>query len=320
MPLLSSPLCLAFSSHPASPRTSQIIEETAPKFGLAALFQEKPFQGVNGSGKHNNWSLSTLEGAQLLNPAQLLAKTGNTEIFPVVMAAIVFAVDTYGDLMRAAICPPGNDFRLGAMEAPPAVISTYLGEDMTDYLKRFMEGSVEPYEPKTRMLNFGVDTIAPIEIPAEDRNRTSPFPYGGARFEFRAVGSSQNVSPLNTVLASITAEGFRVISDRVEGGEAPLEVARDLLKRHFRVIFNGNGYDKAWPAEADRLGLCRIDSGVEAIQRLAAEKNVEVFGRHGVFSPEECEARRDVLLKHYAGTVETEARAEALSAVLRIVL
>jgi len=157
------------------------------------------------------------------------------------MAALVSAMDKHGDLMRMSIASPGNDFRLGAMEAPPAVISTYLGDDMTQYLERFMAGGQEVYAPKTRELSFGVDAIRPIEIPAEDRNRTSPFPYGGARFEFRAVGSSQNVSLVNTVLATLTADGFKTISHRVEKGENALAVARELLKKHFRVVFNGNG-------------------------------------------------------------------------------
>ena len=286
----------------------QIIEETAAKYGLAALLQEKPFQGVNGSGKHNNWSISTAEGVQLLNPAQLFAKTGSKDIFPVVMAALVSGLDKHGDLMRMAISSPGNDFRLGAMEAPPAVISTYLGDDMTSYLERFVAGASEAYVPKSKALAFGVDAIRPIEIPAEDRNRTSPFPYGGARFEFRAVGSSQNVSLVNTVLATITADGFKTISDRVEKGENALAVARELLKTHFRVVFNGNGYDKSWPAEADKRGIWRIDSGVEATLRFTADKNKALFGAHGVFTAEECEARQEVLLKHYIGTVEVEAQ------------
>jgi glutamine synthetase len=286
----------------------QIIEETAAKYGLAALLQEKPFQGVNGSGKHNNWSISTAEGVQLLNPAQLFAKTGSKDIFPVVMAALVSGLDKHGDLMRMAISSPGNDFRLGAMEAPPAVISTYLGDDMTAYLERFIGGASEAYVPKSKPLSFGVDAIRPIDIPAEDRNRTSPFPYGGARFEFRAVGSSQNVSLVNTVLATITADAFKTISDRVEKGENALAVARELLQTHFRVVFNGNGYDKSWPSEADKRGIWRIDSGVEATLRFTADKNKALFAGFGVFTAEECEARQEVLLKHYIGTVEVEAQ------------
>ena len=252
-------------------------------------------------------SFSTAEGAQLLNPAQFYAKTGNADVFPVVMAALVSGLDKHGDLLRMAVASPGNDFRLGAMEAPPAVISTYLGEDMTSYLERFIGGATEVYKPKTRELSFGVDAIRPIEIPAEDRNRTSPFPYGGARFEFRAVGSSQNVSLVNTVLATITADGFKTISDRVEKGEKALDVARDLLKKHFRVVFNGNGYDKSWPEEADKRGIWQIKSGVEAIKRFTDPKNVKLFGSLNVFNTEECEARQEVLLGHYSGTVETEA-------------
>ena len=152
----------------------QICEEVAAKHGLAALLQEKPFAGVNGSGKHNNWSISTLCGAQLLNPGDLTARSGNPELFPVVMSAIVAAVDEYGDLMRLAIASPGNDFRLGAMEAPPSVISTYLGKQMTAYLKDFMEGKVYEYKPATTPIDLGVDILPTVNAPAEDRNRLRP--------------------------------------------------------------------------------------------------------------------------------------------------
>ena len=161
--------------------------------------------------------------------------------------------------------------------------------------------------PRRASCPFGVANIRPIEIPAEDRNRTSPFPYGGARFEFRAVGSSQNVSLVNTVLATITADGFKTISDRVEKGEKALDVARELLKTHFRVVFNGNGYDKSWPAEADKRGIWQIKSGVEAIKRFTQPKDVALFGTHNVFTEAECAARQEVLLNHYIGTVECEA-------------
>lgn len=283
----------------------QIIEETATKHGLAALLQEKPFAGINGSGKHNNWSISTKEGTQLLNPGDL--NSLSPDLFPVVMAALVYGIDTHGDLMRLAIASPGNDFRLGAMEAPPAVISTFLGYDMTSYLTTFMEGGSASYTPNTKIVDFGVDAINPISVPAEDRNRTSPFPYGGSRFEFRAVGSSQNVSLVNTCLNTLTAEGFKVIADRIEGGEKPLDIARDLLKKHFRCVFNGNGYDPAWPTEAVEKGIWRIDSGVQAIGEMSSEKNVALFSSMGVFTAEECAARQAVLLEHYTGTVEMEA-------------
>ena len=224
------------------------------------------------------------------------------------MAAIVSAIDKHGDLMRLAIASHGNDFRLGAMEAPPAVISTYLGDDMTSYLMAFVEsGKADAYAPSKKKLAFGADSISDIEVPAEDRNRTSPFPYGGARFEFRAAGSSQNVSLINTVLNTITAEAFAIVADRIEAGETPAAVAQDLLKVHLKVIFNGNGYDTEWPENAVEKGVWRIDSGVEAIKKFTDSKNTELFEKMGVLTPRECEARRAILLEHYIGTVEMEA-------------
>jgi glutamine synthetase len=245
----------------------QIIDEVATQFGLAALLNEKPFQGVNGSGKHNNWSLFTDDGTNLFNVAQLEKKTGNAEIFPIIMAAIVKAIDQNGDLMRLSISTPGNDFRLGACEAPPSIISTYLGNDVTEFMEAFKNGDKKAYNPKTTSLNMGASALAPIEIPAEDRNRTSPFPFGGHRFEFRAVGSSQNVSLVNTVLATICAKAFKEFADAIEKGAAPRAVAEDALKKHWRVIFNGNGYEKENQDMLTKNGLWRIDSNVDAICR-----------------------------------------------------
>jgi len=262
----------------------QILEENAAKNGLACLLQEKPFSGINGSGKHNNWSISTRDGTQLLVPGSVNEDSGNSDIFPVVMAGIVSAVDKHGDMMRMAIASPGNDFRLGAMEAPPAVMSTYLGESMTEYLMDFMNGKDAAYNPQKKPVNFGADVIGELSVPAEDRNRTSPFPYGGGRFEFRAVGSTQNVSMVNTVLNSITAEAFQIIGDRIEAGEEPAAIARDLLQKHSKVIFNGNGYDPAWPDDAVKKGIWRIDSGVDAINEFTSDKNIELFGNVGVFT------------------------------------
>ena len=286
----------------------QIIEETAACFGLAALMQEKPFAGINGSGKHNNWSFSTNEGLQLLNPKMIMEKTGNKDLFAIVMAAVVRGVDVYGDLLRMSIASPGNDFRLGAMEAPPAVMSTYLGPALTDFLTKYAAGeATEGYVPAKAELPFGVRSIKPMAIPAEDRNRTSPFPYGGNRFEFRAAGSSQNVSMINTVLNALTAEGMKVIADRVSAGEKPKAVAQDLLNKHMKCVFNGNGYDPAWPDKAKEQGVWRIDRGVDAICEMTSEKNVAFFSGLGVFTAEECEARKSVMLEHYTGLVEMEA-------------
>lgn len=290
----------------------QIMDDVARKHGLAAVLIEKPFDGINGSGKHNNWSISTLEGAQLYNPMDLTKKTGKKELFPVVMAATVSAIDKFGDLMRMAIASPGNDFRLGAMEAPPAVMSTYLGKQMTDYLGNFMNSAagkeVEEYVPQSTTINLGVDDLPSIRAPAEDRNRTSPFPYGGYRFEFRAVGSSQNVSLVNTVLNAMMANQFKEISDRMDAGEDMLAIAKDLLKAHSKCIYNGNGYDPEWPDKATKMGVTRIDSGVEAIKRLTDEKNVKLFTECGIFSAEEVTARQSILLELYTGVVEMEAQ------------
>jgi glutamine synthetase len=286
----------------------QILEEAAAKNGLACLMQEKPFQGINGSGKHNNWSISTSDGTQLLVPKSINEASGNDTIFPVVMAALVSAVDKHGDMMRMAIASPGNDFRLGAMEAPPAVMSTYLGDSMTQYLDDFMNGKAAAYNPTKKPIDFGADAIGELMVPTEDRNRTSPFPYGGGRFEFRAVGSTQNTSMVNTVLNSMTAEAFKTVADRIEAGEDAVDVARALLKEHSKVIFNGNGYEPTWPDEAVKKGIWRIDSGVDAICELTSAKNIELFGTVGVFTEAECHARKSIMLGQYVATVEMEAQ------------
>jgi len=285
----------------------QIIEETAAKHGLAALLQEKPFHDVNGSGKHNNWSIATRSGINFLDPDEVMEATGNEAALPVIMAAIVAAVDEHGDLMRASIANPGNDFRLGACEAPPAIISTYLGDDMTSYLEDFMNGASAKYEPGTKTLDLGTREVLPFEVPAEDRNRTSPFPYGGGRFEYRAVGSAQNVSLVNTVLNTIAAEKFAAFADRIEAGEKPADIARETLKKHWKVIFNGDCYNEDKQKMLTESGVWRIDSGVEAIATLTSEKNVALFEKMGVFEEEELSARQDILHDHYTGTVEIEA-------------
>jgi glutamine synthetase len=283
----------------------QVLEEVAASHGLAALLQEKPFQGVNGSGKHNNWSIATDDGTNLLNVGQLGAKAG-PDVFPVIMAAIVKAVNDNGDLMRLAIATPGNDFRLGACEAPPAIISMYLGDDMTKFMTAYMNGEKKPYKPSMKMLEMGCKAVAPVEVPSEDRNRTSPFPYGGHRFEFRAVGSSQNVSMVNTVLATITAKAFKEFSDAIEKGATPQAVAQKALKESFKVVFNGNGYDPACQEDLTKKGLWRIDSGVDAMKRFTVDKNIKLFEEMKVLTKEECHARQTVLFNHYTGQVEIE--------------
>jgi glutamine synthetase len=284
----------------------QIVDEVCTKHGLAALMVEKPFAGVNGSGKHNNWSIATDTGVNLYNPKQLTEAYGDPTIFAIVMAATVAAIDKYGDMMRMAIASPGNDFRLGCMEAPPAVISTYLGEQMTQFLKAFMENGTTHYAPKTTPIDFGCSSLPGVVAPAEDRNRTSPFAYGGHRFEFRAVGSSQNVSLVNVVLATMVASEFADISSKIEAGRSAVDVAKAKLKAHMKVVFNGNGYDSSWPSRAEKIGIYHIPSGIEAIKKLSDRKNKELFSSMGVFTAEEVDARKDILLEHYVGVIEME--------------
>jgi len=287
----------------------QLIDEIPQKHGLVGILHEKPFNHVNGSGKHNNFSLGTPEGVNLMNGPQLTAKSGNADIFPIVISAVVRAMFVHGDLFRMAIASPGNDFRLGACEAPPSIMSTYLGQQLTDYLDDFRKGKRNVvYTPNKVTVDLGIDGVAPVKIPAEDRNRTSPFPYGGHRFEFRAAGSSQNVSMINTVLCTTIAESFQMIADQMDEGKAAAEVAAEMLNESWDVIFNGNGYSKEWPIEAERRHLCRIDSGVEACKKLTDKKNKDLFSKMNVMKPDECDARATIMYNHYAGTVEIEAK------------
>jgi len=285
----------------------QIIEEVAAKHDLAALLQEKPFEGINGSGKHNNWSLATATDIPLFLAGPINKACDNDQAFPIIMAAVVAALDEHGDLMRMSIASPGNDFRLGAMEAPPAIISTYLGDDLTNYLEAFKSGKVGAYVAKKKNLDVGVKGICAIRVPAEDRNRTSPFPYGGARFEFRAVGSAQNVSMVNTVLNTICAQKFAEFSDRIDAGEKAEDVAKEALTKHWKVIFNGDSYNLDNQEMLTKSGVWRIDSGVESNRVLSDEKNLALFEKMGVMSREETISREVVLMEHYTGTVEVEA-------------
>jgi glutamine synthetase len=218
------------------------VDEIAPKHGLTCLTHEKPFAGINGSGKHNNWSIATNCGTNLFDFSQVATNSGNTDIFPMVMAAVVKAVDTHGDLMRLSIAAPGNDFRLGACEAPPAIMSVYLGDDMTTFLDDYRKGSNAAYAPQSRSVSLGASTLPTLQIPNEDRNRTSPFPYGNNRFEFRSVGSSQNVSLVNVVLNTILADTFKEFSDKLEGGMSPQEVTREALDNHWNRSRRPSGH------------------------------------------------------------------------------
>jgi glutamine synthetase len=243
----------------------QIIEEIAPKWGLAALLEEKPFADINGSGKHNNWSIATKEGVRLMDPENVIKATGDDTAFALFMTAVIAAVNDHGDLMRCSIANPGNDFRLGACEAPPAIMTTYLGDTMNAYFEAFKNGKPASYASGVKTLDLGTDNVRPFEIPGEDRNRTSPFPYGGARFEFRSVGSAQNVSFTNTVLNTMTAEKCAEFADAIEGGAAPKDVIAKALEKSWKSVFNGDNYAQANQDMLTARGCWRIDSGVEAI-------------------------------------------------------
>jgi glutamine synthetase len=291
----------------------QIAEEVAVKHGLAALFHEKPFAGINGSGKHVNWSIHLDDGTNLFNYKQVTKATNNANIFPTMIAAMVAAVDQHGDLMRMAIATPGNDFRLGAMEAPPAITSIYLGTDLTNYMEQVKNSGGEaekPYQPRTKTIDLGVETLPTFETPSEDRNRTSSFPFtGGNRFEFRSVGSSQNVSMVNTVLCAITASVFKQFADEIEfNKKSPQLVVKEALNKHWKSIFNGNGYSPEEQERITKAGLWRIDSGVEAMKRLTAPKNVKLFEDLGIFTEDECKCRQHSMLSHYVGVVEIETQ------------
>jgi len=275
---------------------------------------EKPFQGINGSGKHNNFSLGTNENLNLFNAKQMARSCTTPDAFAIMMAAVVAALHKHGDLLRMSTATPGNDFRLGAMEAPPAIVSTYLGSSLTAYLDAFRKGTpTTPYAAASKQLSLGVSGIPKVNVPAEDRNRTSPFPYGGHRFEFRAVGSSQNVSMVNTVLCSILASEFALLSKQIETGTPARDVAIKTLNEHWAIVFNGNGYSPEWPIEAAKRGIPNHASCVDAITVLGSPKNVGLFeslkDEEGtpVMSAAETRCREAVMLDKYCAVVEMEA-------------
>lgn len=208
--------------------------------------------------------------------------------------------------MRLSIASPGNDFRLGACEAPPSIMSMYLGEDLTSFLESYINSEEAEYNPIKKTVNLGSSTTTSIEIPAQDRNRTSPFPFSGHRFEFRSVGSSQNVSLVNTVLATITAKAFKNFSDQIEKGVTPREVAQKSLKKSWNVIFNGDNYDVENQKKLAKKGISHIDSTVEAITCFTNPKYMNLFKEMKVFSNEECKSRQQIMLNHYIGTIEME--------------
>ena len=288
--------------------TMETLQNVALRHGFVCLLHEKPFSGVNGSGKHNNWSLSTDSGVNLMEPG--LTPHDNVT-FLVFLCAVVKAVSKHSKLLRAAAATPGNDFRLGANEAPPAVVSVYLGEQLTEIFKQMAKGGVGRGGIDVKDIFLGASKLPKLPRDMTDRNRTSPFAFTGNKFEFRMLGSSQSPAMANTVLNTIVAESLGEMADALEKSRDVTATARALCvavaREHGRVIFNGNGYSDAWRKEAAKRGLPNVRNCVESILTLLEKESAEALARHGVLSREELRARVDIMLEHYVKTVNIEA-------------
>ena len=291
---------------------NQLIMETmkkvAQRHGLACLLHEKPFAGVNGSGKHDNWSICTDNGVNMLDPGD----TPNQNVqFLLVLACIIKAVDIHADLLRQSASNVGNDHRLGANEAPPAIISMFLGEQLEDVVKQLIETGEAPSCKEGERLYTGVSTLPDLVKDATDRNRTSPFAFTGNKFEFRMVGSSDSIASPNTTLNAIVAEAFCEAADILEKADDFDAAVHDLIKQylteHQRIIFNGNGYSDEWVAEAERRGLPNIKSMVDSVSSLTTEKSVKLFEKFHIFTKAELESRAEVLYETYAKAINIEA-------------
>ena len=287
--------------------TMEMMKKIADRHGLTCLLHEKPFAGINGSGKHNNWSMNTDTGVNLLNPGKTPEDNAQFLLF---LVAVIKAVDEYSGLMRVSIATAGNDHRLGANEAPPAIISVYLGDELSAVLDSIETGVARTNGNSTH-LEIGVTTLPPLPLDTSDRNRTSPFAFTGNKFEFRSVGSSSSIAFPNTVLNTIVAEVLSQFSARLEkAADLNAEVAaivKEVIAANKRVIFNGNNYDPEWVREAGRRGLKNIRTTVDAIAELLSEKNIEVLAKHGVLTKVECHSRYEIMLESYIKTINIEA-------------
>lgn len=287
--------------------TMETLQKVALRHGFICLLHEKPFAGVNGSGKHNNWSMVTDTGNNLLDP-------GNTPhdnmVFLVFLCAVVRAVDKYAKLLRAAVANPGNEHRLGANEAPPAVVSIFLGDQLTDIFEQLAAGGAKSSK-KGGELKLGSSTLPPLPKDTTDRNRTSPFAFTGNKFEFRMVGSSQSTSGPNFVLNTIVADVLMEIADELEKSKNVVADTQKLLKKivkdHGRIIYNGDNYIEEWVVEAEKRGLPNIRSTVASIETIMDKENMDVLKRHNVLSKHELHARTDILLENYSKSINIEA-------------
>ncbi len=286
----------------------EVLRRTADRHGLVCLLHEKPFAGINGSGKHNNWSISVGE-RNLLNPGN---NPHENAIFLTVLCAVIKAVDEHSDLLRSATASAGNDHRLGANEAPPAIISIFLGEQLTDIINQIEAGEAKSSKD-CKMLKIGVDTLPNLPADATDRNRTSPFAFTGNKFEFRAAGSSQSCASPNIILNTIVAQAFDEISTKLEklpkdGFRKGLQnILQDIVKKHKRIIFNGDGYKDDWTKEAARRGLLNLRHTPEALKPFIKKENIAIFERYGVFNSEEMKSRYEVFLEEYIKKIQIEA-------------
>ncbi len=287
--------------------TMELMKKIADKHGLVCLLHEKPFKGVNGSGKHNNWSLATDTGINLLKPGK---NPSENLIFLLCLAAVIKAVDTHQDLLRISVATAGNDHRLGGAEAPPAIISMFLGEELTEILEAVENGIRHNDKHKVNM-KMGTEIIATIKKDNTDRNRTSPFAFTGNKFEFRMLGSASSISDVNVMLNTMMADVFCEFADRLEKSDdfqsEVTSIIRESLHDHKRIIFNGDGYSEEWQEEAKRRGLLNLKSTPEAVAHLCDTKNIELFERYGVFNEAELKCRADISLETYAKTVHIEA-------------
>ena len=287
--------------------TMEIMQKVAKKHGMVCLLHEKPFAGVNGSGKHNNWSISTDTGVNLLEPGETPFDNAQFLLF---LTAVIKAVDEYQDLLRISAASAGNDHRLGANEAPPAVVSMFLGDELTEILTAIEKESAYEGKEKTQM-KIGVHVIPKFPKDSTDRNRTSPFAFTGNKFEFRMVGSSASISEANIILNTAVAEELKQFADELENATDFTGALHDLIKKtvteHKRIIFNGNGYNDEWLKEAEKRGLLNLKSTPECIPYFLKEKNVELFTKHGVLSETEIRARYEIMLENYIKTINIEA-------------
>ena len=290
----------------------EMMKKVADRHGLTCLLHEKPFEGINGSGKHNNWSMVTDEGVNLLEPG----KTPHENIqFLLVLTAILRAVDLHADLLRLSAASAGNDHRLGANEAPPAIISVYLGEQLEDVLEQLADTGEATHSIQGEKLDSGVNTLPDFQKDATDRNRTSPFAFTGNKFEFRMLGSTASIANPNIILNTIVADTLCEFADELEQAENFDMAVHDLIKKyiskHRRVVFNGNGYSDEWVKEAERRGLPNLRTTVDAIPALVTDKAIKMFERHGVLSAVELEARAEIKYEEYAKVINIEALSTA---------